>query len=102
MVAITPPNPSRLRLASDADAPQTTPLPQGAALPRPAGAERPATDGVNLSPQARGLSEAMGKAPPVDRALVDRIGVAIAEGRYPVDPQRIAEAMFAQSFDLPH
>jgi negative regulator of flagellin synthesis FlgM len=100
MVGITPTNITRLRLASEADAPQAAPSAQNPALPRPAGPDRPAADGVNLSPQARSLSDAMIKAPPVDRALVERLGHAIAEGRYPVDPERIAQAMFADSFDL--
>ncbi len=51
-------------------------------------------DQVQLSSQARALPGALGAGPPVDAALVDRIGAAIAGGNYPVDPDRIAAAMF--------
>lgn len=37
--------------------------------------------------------------PPVDVRKVAALRVAIAEGRYPVDPQKIAESMLA--LDLP-
>jgi len=37
--------------------------------------------------------------PPIDTARVATIRSAIAEGRYPVDPERIAERMIA--LDLP-
>jgi negative regulator of flagellin synthesis FlgM len=39
------------------------------------------------------------EGPPVDAAKVARIRAAIAEGRYPVDAERIAERMIA--LDLP-
>jgi negative regulator of flagellin synthesis FlgM len=102
MVGITPPNITRLRPVNDADtlrAGTGGPIPTSA---RPAGPEAAATDGLSLSAQARTLSEGMLKGPPVDSALVERLSAAIAEGRYPVDPDRIAQAMFADSFDLPN
>jgi negative regulator of flagellin synthesis FlgM len=34
-------------------------------------------------------------APDVDRAKVDAIKQALAEGRYPIDPKRIAESFMA-------
>jgi flagellar biosynthesis anti-sigma factor FlgM len=106
MVGITPPNITRLRPVNDADTLRAgTGGPVPASFPasaRPAGPEAPATDGLSLSAQARTLSEGMLKGPPVDSALVERLSAAIAEGRYPVDPDRIAQAMFADSFDLPN
>lgn len=53
-----------------------------------------AEDQVQLSSRAQALPGALGAGPPVDAALVDRIGAAIAGGNYPVDPDRIAAAMF--------
>lgn len=63
-----------------------------AAAPAPA---VPPGDSVLLSVAAGTLPAGLAGGPPVDAALVDRIGTAIAGGRYPVDPDRIAEAMFA-------
>jgi negative regulator of flagellin synthesis FlgM len=37
---------------------------------------------------------------PVNRALVEEIRTAISEGRYPLDPAKIAAAMMA--VDMPH
>jgi flagellar biosynthesis anti-sigma factor FlgM len=105
MVGVNPANITRLRLMGEADtsraatsAPGTGPSQAGpsAAAPAQAGG-----DNLRLSDQARALSEGMMKGPPVDRALVERLGSAIAEGRYPVDPDRIAAAMCADCFDLP-
>ena len=45
------------------------------------------------------LAELAGSGPPVDTDKVASIRAAIAEGRYPVDPDRIAAAMIA--LDLP-
>jgi negative regulator of flagellin synthesis FlgM len=103
MVGVTPTNITRLRLAGDVDTQRAA---SGAAGHPTAGAvATPATgatgaDSLRLSDQAMSLSQGMLKTPPIDRALVDRLGTAIAEGRYPVDPERIAQAMFADSFDL--
>ena len=106
MVGVTPTNITRLRLAGDVDTQRAA---GGAAGHPTAGAVVPAAtgasgatgaDSLRLSDQAMSLSQGMLKTPPIDRALVDRLGTAIAEGRYPVDPERIAQAMFADSFDL--
>jgi flagellar biosynthesis anti-sigma factor FlgM len=61
---------------------------------QPAAATGASEDQVQLSSQARVLPGALGAGPPVDAALVDRIGAAIAGGNYPIDPDRIAAAMF--------
>ncbi|PSJ39663.1 flagellar biosynthesis anti-sigma factor FlgM [Allosphingosinicella deserti] len=45
------------------------------------------------------ISEMAGSGAPVDSGRVAAIRTAIAEGRYPVDPTRIAAAMIA--LDLP-
>jgi anti-sigma28 factor (negative regulator of flagellin synthesis) len=41
------------------------------------------------------------KGPPIDTATVERLGVEIAQGRYPIDPERIAAALCRECFDLP-
>jgi negative regulator of flagellin synthesis FlgM len=43
-------------------------------------------------------AEMVAKGPPVDVDKVAAIKAAIAEGRYPVDPIRIAEGMIALGF----
>ena len=52
-----------------------------------------------LGAAANPLAEMAAAGPPVDGGKVAAIRAAIAEGRYPVDPQRIAAAMLA--LDLP-
>jgi negative regulator of flagellin synthesis FlgM len=44
--------------------------------------------------------ELVAGGPPVDSARVAAIRAAIAEGRYPVDPEKIAERMLALDFPL--
>lgn len=46
------------------------------------------------------VAELVAGGPPVDADKVAAIRTAIAEGRYPVDPEKIAERMIA--LDLPH
>ena len=105
MVGITPANITRLRLAGEAESPRATQssthgTTQGTG--GPAGADQAGrADTLRLSDQARTLSEGMARTPPVDGALVARLGSAIAEGRYPLDPERIAAAICADCFDLP-
>ena len=48
---------------------------------------------------ASSVSEIVAGGPPVDSDKVAAIRAAIAEGRYPVDPEKIAERMIA--LDLP-
>ncbi len=51
------------------------------------------------SPVESAVFELVGAGAPVDSARVSAIRAAIAEGRYPVDADRIAERMIA--LDLP-
>ena len=44
------------------------------------------------------VAEMVAKGPPIDTAKVAAIKEAIAQGRYPVDPIRIAEGMIALGF----
>ena len=57
----------------------------------------PSTDDVRLSVAPRTLPMEMQKGPPVDQGLVDRLSGEIASGRYPLDPARIADALFSQA-----
>jgi negative regulator of flagellin synthesis FlgM len=91
-------NVTRLRPAGEAETAQTR---GGAtAAPQPRLTTGTAADDVSLSAAAGRLPEALTKGPPVDRALVDRIGEAIAEGRYPIRPDLIAEALFRDVQDM--
>jgi negative regulator of flagellin synthesis FlgM len=75
--------------------------PRGIPRPSAATAAGPVTeDSVQLSVGPGILPAALTGGPPVDTALVSRIGTAIAAGRYPVDPDRIAEALFRDYADL--
>jgi flagellar biosynthesis anti-sigma factor FlgM len=89
---------SRLRSIGESDPMQT----KGGAAP--SGPQRgPAgntSDGVSLSAEAMRLPEALTKGPPIDRALVERIGTAIAEGRYPIKPDLIADALVRDGYDM--
>jgi negative regulator of flagellin synthesis FlgM len=91
-------NISRLRPLGEVDATQT----QGSAA---AGTQAKAVGGktvddLSLSPAASRLPDGLTQGPPIDRALVDRIGEAIAEGRYPIKPDLIAEALFRDVHDM--
>jgi len=91
-------NISRLRQIAETDPTQARSGSTPGAQPRaPSGT---AADDVSLSPAASRLPAALTQGPPVDRALVDRIGEAIAEGRYPIKPDLIAEALFRDVHDM--
>jgi len=91
-------NISRLRPIGEADATQTQGA--GAASTQPRAVGGTTVDDLSLSPAASRLPEALTQGPPIDRALVDRIGEAIAEGRYPIKPDLIAEALFRDVHDM--
>lgn len=99
MVGPLTPNVSRLRPVGDTEAPRAKA--EGAVRATPAAAGPVHADSVALSGGPRALPEGMLKGPPVDAALVERLGSAIAEGRYPVDPERIAAALCRDCLDLP-
>jgi negative regulator of flagellin synthesis FlgM len=64
-----------------------------AAASKPAAA---ATDNVSLSAKAQSLARLesrVAQAPEVDRKKVDAIKQALAEGRYTINPEKIAKAM---------
>jgi negative regulator of flagellin synthesis FlgM len=63
----------------------------------PAKAEETASQAAGASPS--GLISDLASGPPVDAEKIAALRAAIAEGRYPVDPDKIAERMLA--LDLP-
>jgi len=73
--------------------------------PRGAGQSAPSNPVAGVSTEGRqgavasAVFDLVAGGPPVDSAKVARIRAAIAEGRYPVDADRIAERMIA--LDLP-
>lgn len=91
-------NVTRLRLAGDTEPAQTRSGSATASSPRLTGST--AADDVSLSAAASTLPEALTKGPPIDRALVDRISTEIAEGRYPIKADMIAEALFREVHDM--
>jgi negative regulator of flagellin synthesis FlgM len=68
---------------------------EGAAVPAVAGTPVKGRDG----PVESAVFELVSAGAPVDQAKVAAIRAAIAEGRYPVDPDKIAARMIA--LDLP-
>jgi negative regulator of flagellin synthesis FlgM len=72
--------------------PRGTPSPTDPTAPSPKGA---AGESVTLTATARTLSAARGGAQdtPVDSARVADIKAALAEGRYEIDNQRLAQRM---------
>lgn len=59
-----------------------------------------ATDSVSLSQAAQQLPESLKTEPPFDIEAVSRIKEAIAEGKYPIDMDRITESLFESYRDL--
>lgn len=54
--------------------------------------------GTPEAPKSLAAAALVAEGPPVDMAKVAIVKAAIAEGRYPVDPIRIAEGMIALGF----
>lgn len=70
--------------------------PRQTATPTPTQQARAAEDMVRISPQAaqmKALESKLAKQPEVDSERVQTIRKAIAEGRYPVDAERLAQKL---------
>ncbi|ESW61944.1 MAG: FlgM, negative regulator of flagellin synthesis [Rhodobacter sp. CACIA14H1] len=65
-----------------------------AAVPPSAG------DSVTLSQTAQALPEELKGGPPMDLTIVARIKEAIAEGRYPIDLEKITDSLFENYMEL--
>jgi negative regulator of flagellin synthesis FlgM len=74
-------------------------LPRGTEKSAPVTAASDAPVRARQGPVESAVFELVANGPPVDAAKVDAIRAAIAEGRYPVDPAKIAERMI--TLDLP-
>lgn len=59
-----------------------------------------ATDSVALSAAAQAVPESLKTEPPFDIEAVTRIKEAIAEGRYPIDTDKITESLFESVREL--
>lgn len=89
---------ARLRPVGDAD--QTKSQSGPAVSGQGRGVSSSTSDGVSLSAEAISLPAALTQGPPIDRALIDRIGEAIIEGRYPIKPDLIADALIRDGHDM--
>ncbi len=88
-------NITQLRAIADAGHTQTgkaqiTPLGHSAAR----GSEN--GDEVSLSASARSLPAEMVKGPPINADVVAYLSTEIAAGRYPLNPEKIADTLVAQ------
>ena len=64
-------------------------------------AATPAGDSVSLSPAAQTVPAELKEAgPPMDLEIVKRIKDAIAEGKYPIDLEKITESLFQDYLEL--
>lgn len=88
-------NLARTRAAIEPDANRADAL-----KPRPGASAALTRDNVSLSPGAASLPAELRSGPPINQALVTKIGAAIAEGRYPVNPDAIATAMMRELADF--
>lgn len=67
----------------------------------PAAAPRIAGDSVTLSAAAQTVPAELKEAgPPMDLEIVKRIKDAIAEGKYPIDLEKITESLFRDYLEL--
>jgi negative regulator of flagellin synthesis FlgM len=76
---------------------------RGADAPPAAGSPAPGADAVSLTGDAemlRALDAKIASTPTVDRALVERVRTALANGEYQVDGERIAEKLLAAESSL--
>jgi negative regulator of flagellin synthesis FlgM len=78
--------------------PTTTGAPPKAAAPQPAPAAAVASEAVSLSPLAGSLRS--GEAMPVNTARVQEIKQAIAEGRFKINPEAIADRLIESAREL--
>ena len=77
---------------------KTTPLPPPGAAPQKPAATPAPTDAVSLSRAAQ--AQQTGNKPPVDSAKIQEIKTAIAEGRFQINPEAIAEGLIETAREL--
>jgi negative regulator of flagellin synthesis FlgM len=87
-------NITQLRGIGDQDGARGAKGASSGAISKLGGAER--VDSVSLSTAARSLPAEMTKGPPIDTALVTHLSAEIAAGRYPIDANKIADALSSQ------
>lgn len=59
-----------------------------------------AGDSVSLSPAAQSLPAELKGGPPIDLTIVAKIKEAIAEGKYPIDLEKITDSLFENYLEL--
>ena len=91
-------------ISSPSGAPRPTQEPErsrgGPRTASSAAASGAPVDRLQLSGGAGALPAGMLAGPPIDTAMVARLGEAVAAGRYPIDPDRIAEALLRDHADF--
>lgn len=85
-------------LPSIGNAPGTNTSRTGAAPQKSAGA--PAADRVDISAASARLHEASAGSAPVDAQRVAEIKQAISEGRFKINPERIADGLLASVCEM--
>ncbi|MGP3697157.1 flagellar biosynthesis anti-sigma factor FlgM [Rhodobacter sp. NSM] len=65
-----------------------------------AGSAKATGETVDLSAASLATPEELRAGPPVDLEMVQKIKDAIADGKYPIDLERITDALFADYLDL--
>lgn len=78
--------------------PTATPVNNRAVAPRQNQAASPATEDVSLSPLAGTLQSS--DKPPVNSAKIQEIKDAIAQGRFKINPEAIANGLIETARDL--
>ncbi|MCE6952962.1 flagellar biosynthesis anti-sigma factor FlgM [Cereibacter sphaeroides] len=97
MVESVVPTPGPSRLERLKDTPARVDRSLAGAMP---GLVRATGDTVELSATALAMPEELRSGPPVDLQLVQKIKDAIADGKYPIDLERITDALFSDYLDL--
>lgn len=65
-----------------------------------AGTAAPNGDTLALSTDATALPEELKGGPPIDLEIVAKIKEAIAEGKYPIDLEKITESLFQDFINM--